>query len=51
VYVTGDEVWVSSMNVETKEQSKQGIHHSANKTKFKQKEKAWNADMRCNASP
>jgi hypothetical protein len=32
VRVTGDETWVSSVNVETKEKSKQWMHtHSANK--------------------
>jgi hypothetical protein len=38
VRVTGDETWVSSVNVETKEQSKQWMHtHSPNKPKkFKQ---------------
>jgi hypothetical protein len=38
VWVTGDETWVSSVNVETKEQSKQWMHtHSPNKPKkFKQ---------------
>jgi hypothetical protein len=38
VRVTGDETWVSFVNVETKEQSKQWMHtHSPNKTKkFKQ---------------
>jgi hypothetical protein len=37
--VTGDETWVSFVNVETKEQSKQWTHtHSPNKPKkFKQK--------------
>jgi hypothetical protein len=36
--VTGDETWVSFVNVETKEQSKQWMHiHSSNKLKmFKQ---------------
>jgi hypothetical protein len=36
--VTGDKTWVSFMNVETKEQSKQWMHaHSPNKLKkFKQ---------------
>jgi hypothetical protein len=34
VRVTGDETWVSFVNVETKEQSKQRMHiHSSNKTK------------------
>jgi hypothetical protein len=38
VRVTGDETWVSFVNVETKEQSKQWMHpHSSNKPKkFKQ---------------
>jgi hypothetical protein len=38
IRVTGDETWVSFMNVETKEQSKQWMHtHSPNKPKkFKQ---------------
>jgi hypothetical protein len=38
VRVIGDETWVSFMNVETKEQSKQWMHkHSPNKPKkFKQ---------------
>jgi hypothetical protein len=38
VQVTGDEVWVSFVNVEAKEQSKQWMHtHSPNKPKkFKQ---------------
>jgi acyl-CoA thioesterase len=36
--VTSDETWVSFMNIETKEQSKQWMHtHSSNKLKkFKQ---------------
>jgi hypothetical protein len=34
IHVTGDETWVSFMNVETKEQSKQWMHtHSPNKPK------------------
>jgi hypothetical protein len=34
VQVTGDETWVSSVNVETKEQSKLWLHsHSPNKPK------------------
>jgi hypothetical protein len=39
IRVTGDETWVSFMNVETKEQSKQSMHtHSPNQPKkFKQK--------------
>jgi hypothetical protein len=38
VRVTGDETWVSFVNVETKQQSKQWMHtHSPNKPKkFKQ---------------
>jgi hypothetical protein len=38
VWVTGDETWVSFVNAETKEPSKQGMHtHSTNKLKkFKQ---------------
>jgi hypothetical protein len=38
VRVTGDETWISFVNVETKEQSKQWMHaHSPNKqNKFKQ---------------
>jgi hypothetical protein len=38
VRVTGDETWVSLMNIETKEQSRQWMHtHSPNKPKkFKQ---------------
>jgi hypothetical protein len=32
--VTGDEMWVSFLSVQTKEQSKQGMHtHSPNKPK------------------
>jgi uncharacterized damage-inducible protein DinB len=36
--ITGDEMWVSFVNAETKEQSKQWMHtHSSNKSKkFKQ---------------
>jgi hypothetical protein len=34
VQVTGDETWVSLLNIETKEQSKQWMHtHSPNKPK------------------
>jgi hypothetical protein len=34
VWVTGDETWVSFVNIETKEQSKQWMHtHSPNKAK------------------
>jgi hypothetical protein len=38
VRVTGDETWVSFVNVETKEQSKQWMHtHSPNKPKSSNK--------------
>jgi hypothetical protein len=47
--VKGDETWVSLLNVETKEQSKQWMQtHSPNKPKkFKQKSACHKADGNC----
>jgi hypothetical protein len=49
VQVTGDETWISFVNVETKEQSKQWMHtQSPNKLKeFKQTSACQNSDGSC----
>jgi hypothetical protein len=49
VRVTGDETWVSFMNVETKKQSKQWMDtHSPNKAKkFKQTSSCQKGDGKC----
>jgi hypothetical protein len=49
IRVTGDETWVSVVNAETKDQSKQWMHtHSPNKPKkFKQTSACQKADGSC----
>jgi hypothetical protein len=49
VYVTADETWISFVNVETKEQSKQWMHtHSPDKLKrFEQTSACQKADGNC----